>query len=148
MEENIKNLTGASIAEKEEIIDFARWLETASQRLWSMGRDVPIMFAAIFLPVVFGVVPWHAMSRMSSIRVNDMVERQSKRKAKLRVVSIQLLKLPSARRLASSCADQEPIESGSLHSELTVAQSNSRVYAPLTESASVLPQKCRGSANS
>ncbi len=39
MEENIKNIKDASIAEKEEIIvDFARWLETASQEALVYGE--------------------------------------------------------------------------------------------------------------
>jgi hypothetical protein len=39
MEENIKNIKDASIAEKEDIIvDFARWLETASQEALVYGE--------------------------------------------------------------------------------------------------------------
>jgi hypothetical protein len=39
MEENIKSINDASITEKEEIIvDFARWLETASQEALVYGE--------------------------------------------------------------------------------------------------------------
>ncbi len=49
MEQNINIIRNVSISEREEIIvDFARWLETASQKLWSMEKAALLSYLGIW----------------------------------------------------------------------------------------------------